>query len=216
MSIIHEGKDTRDVYYLYKTNYDTTKNATFFLNNWNKNQPSSSLIFNIMTSGAAVWLTADGNINYRLAPNGKIFTGTIDKASLVLSNVLGYAIEIKKKPNPKPKPLQNVSPYSITYLTELLTTSLLLITEDKFDPTQVSEFYELQNTYYRNTFIPTRFLTNFIDVTQKIYVSITLQYIYHLSSYDNIKFKYLMNWLASFFKNLSHRSSIPIVLYGGK
>jgi hypothetical protein len=46
--------------------------------------------------------------------------------------------------------------------------------------------------------------------------SIIIQYLYHISGYDKRKFDFLFNWIASFFKNLSNRSNVILILYGDK
>jgi len=44
--------------------------------------------------------------------------------------------------------------------------------------------------------------------------SMTLQYLYYLCGYKQDRFHYLINWLASFFKNLSKKSDTVLILYG--
>ncbi len=209
--------EVKDVYSFYQYNYNIAKNATGYTqNNWMLDKLFTTTPLPLIHGrGAAIWLTANGIIKYRRAPQGKILTGTIDQASMVLSNVLGYAIEIRKKPKVIKESTVQLTTSGVQPRT-LLITDLLLVQEDRFDPTQVYEFYTFNDIIYRNDFSPTLYYTTPTSSKQKNFDSITLQYIYYLSDYKVEKFEYLMNWLASFFKNLSDRSNVPIVLYGEK
>ena len=209
----------RNVYTYFKENVDISSNTIYDPNTWIKFH--TEILKDIAFKGGAIWLTTKGDLFYRLAVYGNTHTATASKINLVFSNFLQRNIQIIKKLN-----------YRQMHPTEgkIYISELLLVEGDKFNPYILSEFYEDENKlFYRNTLVPTNYLINQPKdeqhkeyptqkyahlYTEKYDKSITLQYIFYLANYKESRFNYIMNWLASFFKDLSNRSSIALVLIG--
>lgn len=196
----------------------------------------------IQSNGGAIWLTANGDICYRFSPLGKVHTASIAKINLIFSNFLNCNFRISQSipkltmPEDQSKKLKNDNKFTLSI------NQLLLVEGEEFNPHIEQEFYQNQNDglIYRNTFNPSKFLQLFPILPQEAQVkvhapieevegyeektidytqnepnkSITLQYLYYLCGYKKDRFNYLVNWLASFFKNLSIRSKTILVLYG--
>jgi len=196
----------------------------------------------IQSYGGAIWLTANGDICYRFSPLGKVHTAPIAKINLIFSNFLNCNFRISPSipkltmPEDQSKKLKNDNKFTLSI------NQLLLVEGEEFNPHSEQEFYQNQNDglIYRNTFKPSNFLQLLPIVPQIVqskgyssiegaegyeekttyYIqnepnkSITLQYLYYLCGYKEDRFNYLVNWLASFFKNLSIRSKTILVLYG--
>ena len=193
--------------------------------------------------GGAIWLTANGEICYRFSPFGKVHTASIAKINLVFSNFLDcnfnitQTVPIVTSLNEEIARLQDENKLTIS------VAQLLLVEAEEFNPYVEKEFYQNQSDglIYRNTFKPSFFLQLSPPVSQKVNVegysissidgskdftttvirnelkkSITLQYLYYLCNYKEDRFFWLIDWLASFFKNLSNRSENIFVLYGNK
>lgn len=187
----------------------------------------------------AIWLTSNGDICYRLSPLGKVHTAPISKINIIFSNFLNLNFTISQTVPKvlfmsKIKKLLNDENKFILHINQLL-----LVEAEKFNPHITQEFYynKIDRLFYRNTFKPSSFLQIFPTISYDSYTqvntryniypkqaenpyeyrpdkSITLQYIYYLCNYNTDRFKWLINWLASFLKNLSNRSDSILVLYG--
>lgn len=201
-----------------------TNSKKYIMNNWFKYSTSNNLALNdIYNKGGAIWITSEGDICYRFSLYGRIHTAPISKINLVLSSFLGYSVQIttkekkitikKPKLNDKNEDQKEIVLKPIVSFISIM--ELLLVEDEKFNPFQRSEFYTENGLIYRNTFKPSIYLSQEVEnLTYK--KSIILQYIYYLSNYDKLKFKYFMNWLAIFFQELSSRTNIALVLLGGK
>lgn len=234
MAIWTDGVANTDVYSCFKnTNYDDMSNNTYYIqDNWVKEIRSESVSFAytfaindkinvIKVRGGAIWLTSNGEICYRFSSLGKVHTASITKINLLFSNFLNCNFELSQTV-PKPtildeqiKKLQNENKLTISI------AQLLLVEAEEFNPHEEKEFYKNQSDglIYRNTFKPSCFLKLSPSIpTKDSYKekSITLQYLYYLCNYQEDRFFWLIDWLASFFKNLSNRSENIFVLYGSK
>lgn len=176
----------------------------------------------INKNNVAVWLSTKGEIEYRLEPYGKIETASKIKASLIISaycndsfQIVDEKFEYKSSKNDK----------------KISIFELLLVEGHKFEPYQAQEFFYkfekellmglsnvqlVRNLAYINSFKPSLYLQEPFDKKKELKESIVLQYIYYLSNYDKERFDYILNWIASFFKNLQNKSSIALVLIGNK
>jgi len=192
--------------------------------------------------GGALWLNSNGEVCYRFSSLGKVHTASISKINLVFSNFLNCNFELLQT-IPKPtildeqnKKLQNENKLTISI------AQLLLVEAEEFNPHVEKEFYQNQSDglIYRNTFKPSYFSKLFPAIPNEVNVptfeptkdgykeksisyiqnepkkSIILQYLYYLCNYQKDRFFWLIDWLASFFKNLSNRSENIFVLYGNK
>lgn len=196
----------------------------------------------IKSNGGAIWLTASGDICYRFSPLGKVHIAPIAKINLIFSNFLNCNFRISQS-IPKLTILkEQIKKLNDNNKLTLSINQLQLVEGEAFNPRMEQEFYQNQNDglIYRNTFKPSNFLQLSPilqqEVQAKVYApiegaegyeekttyytqnepnkSITLQYLYYLCGYKKDRFTYLVNWLASFFKNLSTRSNTILVLYG--
>lgn len=179
----------------------------------------------INKKNVAVWLSTKGEIEYRLEPYGKIETASKTKASLVISSYCQKDFQIVDEKF-EYKSSKNEDKISI-YI-------LLLVEGHRFEPYQAKEFFYkfpkkpeikglsifpeplVRNLAYINSFKPSLYLQEPFNREIKIEKSIILQYIYYLAGYNKNKFNYILNWIASFFKNLQNKSSIALVLIGNK
>lgn len=228
-----------DVYHFFEIGNSTDDYIRYEMNNWFYISyklafeflkdiicPESLNITNTRDSlcrinkkNVAVWLSTKGEIEYRLEPYGEIETASKIKASLIISaycNELFQIVDAKFKY----KSSENANKISIF--------ELLLVEGHKFEPYQAKEFFyksekELQmgfsnvqlvrNLAYINSFKPSIYLLLPLNKEQVV-PSIILQYIFHLSNYNKERFNYILNWIASFFKDLQNKSNIILVLIG--
>ena len=193
--------------------------------------------------GGALWLNSNGEVCYRFSSLGKVHTASISKINLVFSNFLNCNFELSQTVpkhtilDEQIKKLQNENKLTISI------AQLLLVEAEEFNPHMEKEFYQNQSDglIYRNIFKPSSFLRLSPPIPQKVNVeghsispidgsknsttivtrneqkkSIILQYLYYLCNYQKDRFFWLIDWLASFFKNLSNRSENIFVLYGNK
>lgn len=221
----------KNIYSLFEATVDTTQNMIFNRNNWIK-FGSYNLCFNSLNSkNIAIWLSSRGDFCYRTKPwSTSIHTIPLRNADIVLSNLLGYEIQIitKLKPIKVPKNPLNVDtvPTQETMnstdrflIAKIYITELLLVEEDIFEPREPFEFFNPifgSQTCYRNTFLPSLYLLNQPENNHQYRYSITLQYIYYLANYQKDRFHFIMNWLAAFFKDLKCRSKIALIFLGHK
>ena len=205
---------TKNVYSYFQATVDTSKNMIFKRNNWLEVSPFSNnqLCFNNLNSkNIAVWLSSRGEFCYRTSLWSVIHTIHFRNADIVLSNLLGYEIQIKKS---KLLKVSNMSLPIKIYISELL-----LVDEEIFVPLQPAEFFNLipnNLNYYRNTFMPSIYLQLLFQDYHEYNYSITVQYIYYLSNYQQDRFNFIMHWLAAFFKNLCYKSKTTLVFLGNK
>jgi len=167
----------------------------------------------INKKNVAVWLSTKGEIQYRFEPYGEIETASKIKASLVISSYCQENFQIVDVKF-KSKSFENANKISIY--------ELLLVERHKFEPYQPKEFFykiekkeskilDFENIKpivplaYINSFKPSIYLQLPINEKENIVPSITLQYIFYLSNYKKDRFNYILNWLASFFKNLQNK-----------
>jgi len=240
MAIWKNGVSSDDVYFYFKDiSYTVNGNSCYQQDNWVKKVTSqvsfayslaiSDKINIIQSRGGALWLTANGDICYRFSPLGRVHTAPIAKINLIFSNFLNCNFRISQS-IPKSTILKEQGEkFNNDNKFTLFINQLLLVEGEEFNPHIEQEFYQNQNDglVYRNTFKPSNFLQLLPMVPQEGYEekttyytqnepnkSITLQYLYYLCGYKEDRFNYLVNWLASFFKNLSIRSKTILVLYG--
>lgn len=208
----------KNVYSFFQVTADFSQNMIFQRNNWRKVQPLfNTPSTNLNNLNVAIWLSSKGEFCYRTTPYSNIHTIPLRNADIVLSNLLGYEIQIitkLKQIKPPKKPFLEPCPIPIIHIKELL-----LVEKDIFAPLEPNEFLNITNDnshYYRNTFLPSSYLQNEPLQNHKWYYSITLQYIYYLANYQQDRFYFIMNWLAAFFKNLKNSSKTALAFIGNK
>ena len=204
----------QNVYNIFKDDVDTEYSG-YNINNWNEycQQFFNSLSL-IHSNKAAIWLNAKGDLCYRLSYyDEKILTSTAKKISLVFSNFLQRDVVIGEKLNISTKePI-----YINAYRDQILIHNLPFVKDEFFNPCETNEFVKRSDNFiYRNTFKPSSYLMIIPTTPYTCQPSIILQYIFYLACYKQGKFYYIMNWLAMFFKDLSNKSNIALVLIGNK
>lgn len=202
----------------YKYAVDKNLPPIFKLNNWcdlnktvyEKTYRSTSNVLNkIQDKGCGIWLNPNGDICYRLFPDGDIIISSWKKIGFVFHNLCELDIEVKRCNYNENPPNENNPKYTI------FIHKLVMIQKEVFNPTQKAEFFDIGKRYYKNTFKPTNFLLNEIKCGHQLKYSVILCYIYHLANYNKKRFYYIINWLANIFNNLT-KLNIALVLIGNK
>lgn len=225
---------SQNVYSFFQATVDTVQNFIFFRNNWIK-VPSfgfhNSCFDSLNSKNIAIWLSSRGEFCYRTDPwSVNIHTIPLRNADIVLSNLLGFEIQIitKSKHIKVPQkplkvdtaPIQEATNFTGMFqIAKIHITELLRVEQDIFSPLEPKEFFSpnvLIPNHYRNTFLPSYYLQLQHLQDHKWYYSVTLQYIYYLANYQQDRFYFIMNWLAAFFKNLNNRSQTTLVFLGNK
>lgn len=196
----------------------------------------------IQSKGGAIWLTSNAELCYRFSPLGKVHTtSSIAKINFVFSNFLGYNFKITQNVPKLPILKEQIKERQDENKLTISVAQLQLVEDEEFNPHVEKEFYQNQSDglIYRNTFKPSSFLLQkpplpeLLDMNDIVVddnrqeeriprdyyknepqKSIIVQYLYYLCDYQNDRFFWLIDWLASFFKNLSNRSENILVLYG--
>lgn len=226
----------KNVLSFYKIGNNIENITSYTRNNWRFDTPphSGNSLDWLYHKGGAIWLNSKGVICYRLSLNDKIKTAPIKNINILLSNFLQTDIKILSNIEVKNSKDLNIN----KAVNNININDLILVKNEIFEPYVKYEFsikedngyknpFEgygyisnqipfYKDVYYRNTFTPTSFLTLNISKDYKCKYSITLQYFYYLSNYNKDKFLYLINWIASFFQNLSDRRDTLLVLLGNK
>jgi len=180
----------------------------------------------IYKKDAAVWLSTTGEIQYRLTKTGAIKTATKSKATTIFAAYCRESFKFVHKDSQNGKVNEEISIYD-----------LMIVEGEKFDPYQQKEFFKMhekatqkeslgfnntvhsRDIFFINSFKPSSYLSMKLDNDQKqipIATSIILQYIYYLANYDQLRFEYILSWIASFFQNLKNKSKTTLVLIGDK
>lgn len=192
----------------------------------------------------AIWLTSNGDICYRFSPNGKTHITTLSKINMIFSNFLSCNFSLVQGVqkvyilDDELKKLQNDN------VLVLYINQLLLVESEEYSPYELNEFYKNKKDglFYRNTFKPSYYHRMFVKTPKStqvqslepaengnVYInktyqskqnepehSIILQYLYFLSGYESNRFNYILNWIASFFQDLTDKSNTTLILYGDK
>jgi hypothetical protein len=182
-------------------NYTNERSSIHQVHNNNYNE--------IIYKGLDVWKDSKNlNLYYRIKPfEEKIKTDKI-KLSNYLSKILQKHIDIYDSTNDVIYPQADY----------LIISLLPIVKMDFFNPFSDFEFPHIANNmFYRNTFQYTNLLRNRLNILPlpevvKPYSSVIENFIRYLSHNDD-QFKYIMNWLASFFQTLN-KSNIALVLIG--
>jgi len=200
----------KNVYCFFQEDRDIENIQNFIINNWIK--VNKKILNELRNFGASLWINNRGDLCYRLNYlDEKILISSAKKISLIFTNLLLKQIELlpyyKEKNLQKPIGVNNGENI-------ILLNDLHVVKDEEFSPYFFSEFYAKDNATYRNLFKPTQYLISVVAENTEFNKSIILQYIYYLSGYEKERFRYIMSWLAAFFKNLNNKSNIPLVLVG--
>jgi len=153
----------------------------------------------IQSKGGAIWLNTKGELCYRFSNSEAITVNTTNKTNTVFINFLGRDIKF----------LTGTKEHQA----DVKATELYMIQKDEFSPRILQEFYEHKSLWYRNVFIPSKYL----QMTQREYAEpkVILSLIKHLANNNEERMHYIINWLAYFFIGLQ-KSQVALVLRGSQ
>ncbi|MBN1839915.1 MAG: hypothetical protein JW802_07735 [Campylobacterales bacterium] len=175
--------------------------SAFQFNNFKKTD-GNIILNSLEEKGYAIWLNGKGNICIRTTLEGEYKELTITKASLVLSNLLAQQVKIETtKSFDETKGEENT----------IHISELLLVDDEVFNIEETQEFYKKDGSWYLNTFKPSKYLMLSVNLYKE--PKTILQLIFHLVNYDQARFEYFLNWLASFFQTLD-KSQVAILFKG--
>jgi len=176
--------------------FDIPKDNKFVANNWLSIEDNATLN-KLDEDNVALWLNTDGDYSSRMSPDGIINKMPASKLKKVLSSKLKKAITISEDEE------ANIKSFD-----------LLLVSDDVFEPHQKCEFFEKQGEVYRNKFRPTEFME--LDPSKPFKEPITItKLIEHLVKRDEVRKRWLLNWLAYFFQGLV-KSPVALFLKGAQ
>ena len=167
-----------------------TNPKKYIENNWIKEGVDNNILSELKEHGFKIFANSDGTISYSIN-DGEMITETVTNACRVFSAMLGKPITMKfqKKLTDNEPVLNNIEPHD-----------LMIVVETKFNPKVKSEFYKIGGHYLRNKFIPTPFM-ELVGAPLKD-PKFILKLMFNLSSNDNKRLNYFINWLAYIFQNL--------------
>lgn len=148
-------------------------------------------------SGALI-ISDDGELMLRSSPDADFKKVTPDKASIVISKLIGEYVVVGRGSKDRPP--------------DIKYEDLMLVSAIDIDTNGMAEFNQNGNTYKMNKFKPSEHLMLDKNTPYKkpIY---SLKLIAHLVNYNKERFHYIINWLAHMFVFLS-KSQVAIVLRG--
>ena len=173
--------------------------SKYKFNNW-KIKDDNETLNQIFSKGGGIWLNCNGEICYRLNENDSVKTQPHNKANIVFTSILNR--EIKLISGTK------------EHQADIKANDLLMISNDRFNPYKLEEFYEDNHLFYRNTFKPTKYL-QIVDSNNYQEPKAILALIKHLVNYNTEYYNYFINWLAFFYQGLK-KPQVSIVLRGNQ
>ena len=173
--------------------------SKYKFNNW-KIKDDNETLNQIFSKGGGIWLNCNGEICYRLNENDSVKTQPHNKANIVFTSILNR--EIKLISGTK------------EHQADIKANDLLMISNDRFNPYKLEEFYEDNHLFYRNTFKPTKYL-QIVDSNNYQEPKAILALIKHLVNYNTEYYNYFINWLAFFYQGLK-KPQASIVLRGNQ
>lgn len=175
--------------------------SAFQFNNFKKTD-ANIILNSLEEKGCAIWLSSKGNICIRTTLEGEYKELTITRASFILSNLLEKQVKIETtKSFDETKGEENT----------IHISELLVVEDEVFNIEETQEFYKKKGCWYLNTFKPSRYLMLLVNLYKE--PKTILQLIFHLVNYDQARFDYFLNWLASFFQTLN-KSQVAILFKG--
>lgn len=167
-------------------------------NNWLKVQDNKTLN-SIHSKNGAIWLNASGELCYRFSDSEAITVNTTAKTNIVFTNFLNRDIKF----------LSGTKEVKA----DVTARELYMIQKDDFRPRILQEFYEYKSLWYRNVFVPSKYLQ--MDIKEHSEPRAILSLIKHLANDDKERYHYILNWLAFFFTGLN-KSQVALVLRGSQ
>lgn len=195
-NIVCNGKGFKNILQ-EKVDNENPDFSTYLFNNF-KIIDNNEILNELEDKGLAIVLTSEGELSLRISIDAEFKSVTEEKASKVVSNILGKPVMIGKGTKNRPPDIQ--------------IKDLMLVSESTFEPTIMSEFYKDGNTYKHNKFKPSKYLMARKNRPYKKPTTI-MKLIAHLVNYDEKRFHYIMNWLSYMFISLT-KAQVAVVLRG--
>ncbi|PHO09608.1 hypothetical protein CPG37_08900 [Malaciobacter canalis] len=196
-NIICEGKGFEKI--INKENIDSNLNfSSYEFNNFMISY--NNHLHKLKDVGGALIMFDDGELMLRSSPDAEFKKVTEEKASRVISHLIGEHLIVGKGSKDRPPDIK----YS----------DLMLISEIVFEVQTMSEFFKSGNTYKMNKFKPSKYLMLDKNLPYKKPITI-LKMIAHLVDNNKERFHYVINWLAYMFNSLS-KSQVSVVLRGSQ
>jgi len=184
--------------------------SKYEFNNWKKEDKNQ--ILNIIDEkGGSLWLSSIGEIVYRLSIDTPILrVKNYKQASLVFSNYLNKNVILLQEKKGAKKNADIILNY-------VSVKEIKMIQSDEFNPYVLQEFYKKDNIYYRNIFKPTKYLQLRPNNQQDKNIEFVAidRLILNLVNNDQVRYVYVINWLAYFFQGLK-KSQVALVLRGNQ
>lgn len=155
--------------------------------------------------GSCIWQDIEGSYFFRANINSSIQSGTKSKISKIISNYIGKNILIIDNLNDIKSRENGFFPIYI------FSTSIRIIQGDLFYPFSNTEFFHLDNSFYRNTFQSTYYLRQYDNILSDK-DSFINDFIFHLSK-DYKSYCYIISWLSSFYCTFK-KTEIALCLLG--
>lgn len=166
--------------------------------------------------GGHISFSSNSKIVLRFSKNGKTKELNYKQAGKLISIKVGFDVKITEKRRDKitdfilnedgtMEPLMKASPVEISIY------DLMILEGKKFRPFILKEFFEEEGEWFQNIFVPTKYLK--LEAGEYNEPTAIFSLIYNLVDYDEFRFRYIMNWLASFFQTLK-KSQVALVLLG--
>jgi len=176
------------------------KGNGFVRNNWlHQNAHENKTLLQLKKTGAALWISSDGNFYYRRSQNDTIKKLEPTKMKTVLCATLNR---------------ENINVFNSTKDESIdIKRNELLMCEDRFAPFENSEFYLSGDMWYRTSFYPSIYLKITAKPKQYREPERILWLIKHLCNGNSEYFRWVLNWIACFFKTLE-KSQVSLVLKG--
>ncbi len=194
-NIICDGKGFQDR--IKKDKLEPAPNfSEYKFNNFRVND--NECLIKLEKAGGALIMFDDGNLMLRSAPDTDFKKVTPDKASIVISKLIGEYVVIGRGSKERPP--------------DITHDDIMLVTEVVFAINVMAEFFKEGNIYKMNKFKPNKILMLNKNKPYKK-PTYSLKLIAHLVNYDEERFYYIINWLAHMFVFLN-KSQVAFVLRG--
>lgn len=174
------------------------------------------VIDTIHKMGGYIGLSSKSKISIRFSEKGQLREISYKEAEKLISIKTGLDVKIIEKRRDKVtdfilnedgtmEPLVSHSPIILSIY------DLMYLEGEKFRPYMLKEYYKEDEEYFRNLFVPTKYMKLVAGEYKEPTAIISL--IYNLVGHDEYRFKYVINWLSSFFQTLK-KSQVALVLLG--
>ncbi len=186
--------------------------SKFELNNWLDPNSTNHIWQEIHARGGAFWISNRWQYNVRRSINDQ----TVSTKSK--SDIGQIMLQVLNKESSQYSDAKHKFSFGSFYddkqgWVEVFATELYDVIEN-FTPHTLSEFYCVDNLWYRTSFVPTKYIMGVdLDPFDNIENSTIFKLIKNIVNNNNSYFAWVINWLAGFLKTLQ-RSQVALVLRG--